>query len=97
MYFYIFVLLYFFPATLCPGGGFVLVAGRNCERVDERAAAWAVVSHRHAQIEIEDVRRSEPAAGVINREHRVAIDFVESMSFNTARPQCERSRKSTRV
>jgi hypothetical protein len=53
------------------------VAAWACQGIDVGAGARAVVPHLHGQIEVEDVRRSNSAAGAINRKHRVAIDFVE--------------------
>src|SRR5262249_22410361 len=37
--------------------------------------------HLEGGVEVEDVRRGEAAAGAINREHRVAVDFVEVNVF----------------
>src|SRR5256885_607138 len=54
-----------------------LIAGWASQSVDERAGTRRVIPHLERRIEVEDVRRGETTAGAINREHRVAIDFVE--------------------
>src|SRR5207248_10987611 len=53
-----------------------LIAGWASQSVDERAGTRRVIPHLRRRIEVEDVRRGETTAGAINREHRVAIDFV---------------------
>src|SRR6266481_1124350 len=54
-----------------------LVAAGARQGVDERAGARRVVPHLKRGVKIEDIRRSEAAAGAVNRENRVAVDFVE--------------------
>src|SRR5260370_29386335 len=56
--------------------GFLIAAGPG-ERVDECASSGTVIPNLKGRIKIKDIRRSEAAAGAVNREDRVAIDFVE--------------------
>src|SRR3989454_12406162 len=56
--------------------GFLIAAGpRQC--VDERAGTRRVVPHLKRGVKVEDVAGREAAAGAVDREDRVAIDFVE--------------------
>src|SRR6266478_4890852 len=54
-----------------------LVATGPGQGVDERAGARRVIPHLKRGVEIEDVAGSEAAAGAVNGEDRVAVDFVE--------------------
>src|SRR5260370_6324068 len=55
---------------------FLVAAGpRQC--VDERAGTRRVVPNLKRGVEIKDVAGREAAARTVNREDRVAIDFVE--------------------
>src|SRR5262245_33630727 len=60
-----------------PGSASRLVAGWPREGVDERAGTRRVVPHLKRGVEVEDERRRETAAGAVDREHGVAVDFVE--------------------
>src|SRR5258706_7430444 len=53
-----------------------LVAGWTGECVDERAGTRRVVPHLKRGVEVEDVRRSEAAAGAVDCEHRDDADFA---------------------
>ena len=54
-----------------------LIAARPRQCVDERAGTRRVVPHLKRGVKVEDVAGREPAAGAVDRKHRVAIDFVE--------------------
>src|SRR5215470_9591420 len=60
-----------------PYNGFRLVAGWAREGVDERAGTRRVVPHLKRGVEVEDEAGSETAAGSVDREHGVPVDFVE--------------------
>src|SRR5689334_14383602 len=56
--------------------GFLIAAGpREC--VDESAGTWTVIENLKRGVEIKDVASREAAARSVNREDRVAIDFVK--------------------
>src|SRR5882724_9540023 len=54
-----------------------LVARWPRECVDERAGTRTVGKRLKSSVKIKDIRRCEAAAGAVNREHGVAVDFVE--------------------
>src|SRR5207245_8342106 len=54
-----------------------LVAGWASQGGDECAGARRIIEDLERGVEVEDVTGREAAAGAVNREHRVAIDFVE--------------------
>src|SRR6266404_6824140 len=54
-----------------------LIAAWASECIDESPRAWTVIPHLHGQIKVENEAGSEAAAGSIDREYRVAIDFIE--------------------
>src|ERR1700738_5611389 len=54
-----------------------LISTRASERIDEGASSGTVVPHLKTRIKKKDVRRSEAAAGAVDREHGVAVDLVE--------------------
>src|SRR2546423_10643282 len=54
-----------------------LVAAWTSQGIDERAGTRRIVPYLERRVEVEDVGRSESAAGAVDGEHRVAIDFVE--------------------
>src|SRR6266478_3617185 len=54
-----------------------LISTRASERIDKSASSGTVVPHLERGVEVEDIACSEAAAGAVNREHRIAVDFVE--------------------
>src|SRR5712664_1452233 len=54
-----------------------LISTRASERIDESASSGTVVPHLERGVEVEDVACGEPAAGAVDGEHGVAVDFVE--------------------
>src|SRR2546426_9935457 len=54
-----------------------LVATGPGQGVHKRASARRVIPHLKRGVKVEDVRRGEAAAGAVNGEDRVAVDFVE--------------------
>src|SRR5260370_6268874 len=72
-----------YPSSTCR----FLVSRWPRQRVDERAGARRVVPHLNRGVEVEDVAGREAAAGAVDREDRVAVDFVEVDVFqNGAAP-----------
>src|SRR6266571_4746201 len=56
---------------------YFLITTRSGKRVDERAGTRRVIPHLKRGVEVEDVAGCEAAAGAVNREDRVAVEFVE--------------------
>src|SRR6266852_4583968 len=56
--------------------GFLVAAGPS-QGVNESPSSGTVIPNLKGGIKIKDIRRGEAAAGAVNREDRVAVDFVE--------------------
>src|SRR5258707_3449139 len=56
--------------------GFLVATGPG-QGIHKSAGARRVVPHLKRGVKIKDIRRSEAAAGAVNGEDRVAVDFVE--------------------
>src|SRR5216683_6505865 len=54
-----------------------LISTRASERIDKSASPRTVIEHLERGVEVEDVACGEAAAGAVDGEHRVAVDFVE--------------------
>src|SRR6267378_4930767 len=54
-----------------------LIPQRSGQRIDESASSGTVRPRLKSCIKIKNVRRGEAAAGAVDGEHRVAVDFVE--------------------
>src|SRR5229473_4358625 len=54
-----------------------LISTRASERIDKSASPRTVIEHLERGVEVEDVARGEAAAGAVDGEHGVAVDFVE--------------------
>src|SRR5260370_7421713 len=54
-----------------------LISTRASERIDESASPRTVIEHLERGVEVEDVACGEAAAGAVDGEHGVAVDFVE--------------------
>src|SRR5262249_29978748 len=63
--------------------------------VDERAGTRRVVPHLKRGVEVEDEAGSEAAAGAVDREHRVAVDFVEVDVLEHGASQVHKMREAT--
>src|SRR5271168_239513 len=69
---FLYLLYFLYVLYLTP-----LITGWPRQCVDERAGTRRVVPHLKRGVEVEDVACSDAAACTVDREHRVAIDFVE--------------------
>src|SRR5260370_38259993 len=59
------------------GRGCFLISTRASEVIDESPSGGTVVPHLKRGVKVKDVACGEPAAGAVDGEHRVAVDFVE--------------------